>query len=244
MLVNWTPEAMKFFRQTLVRKPRSICICCKRPSASKALDDVARGIGQLLYRTANGNEPKPHERREIELGDYYQRELLIYTSPAISPFLARLRGIDAFWRRWKPPARKAKALIGEKPEVPAPVYSTRHEAERSAMFAVQQGRDAWSPPDARDLDHAGGSYDPIAEARGFTPEYFRHLLDSSLRTIDVLPMRFPFSRALAMQLRAIRRATDRRRMPTAEEQRAIGMRLCAAGPGSSRRSKARRTMRC
>ncbi|HET6250462.1 MAG TPA: hypothetical protein VFE47_22430 [Tepidisphaeraceae bacterium] len=231
MLVSWSAEAINFFRQTLYETVIDLHLL-QIISASGDLDDVARCIEQLTYRTAEGKVPPPHERKEIRLAEAFARELAVYSSPELAGFLARLRGIDAFWRKWKPTVRKSAGEDegDEGPKASATAsYLSRHEAERAALMAVQQSDKAWSPPLPQDMDGAAEGYDPIADARGMTKEYFRHLLESDIRAIDVLPVKYPFSRALAMQLRAIRRATDRNKPPTADEQQIIGRGFAALG---------------
>ena len=88
------------------------------------------------------------------------------------------------------------------------------------LIAIQNFHTDWQKWDVKEADAPSDSPSAIREAAGFTRDYYYHVLNSAIRDFGAEPMKFPFSRAVGLQLRAMRRWTDRGRAPTAEEQRA------------------------
>lgn len=212
-------------------------------SATRELDDVGHNIRQLLYLVAEGTVPPKHRRQDVRLEDAIARELSLYSWPELPAALWAFRAIEAYWQRWTPPPEEPHdRLDGPRPldaQDLAPQQSrpaassprvapaarptvTAHEEERRLLYAVENAQAPWNP-DRENVD------------RGITRAYYRHLLDSSIHALGALPMKAPYSRALALHLRAMRRWTAHARPPTDDQRRLTGQAIEAIAHAADQR---------
>jgi hypothetical protein len=223
MLEGWSSEALAYFRSCLYETAIDLDLL-RTISVSRALDDVARNVEQLLYRTAEGKEPAPHERKEIDLAKSIARELDIYASPVLPAFLARVRAIDACWQTWTASVTAEDLSMedhsGRPGPSPAAAPLSRHDAEKQAIAMITKAEAAGESANWAEQD-------PTNAAGGYSRGYFHHVLDSAVREFKTLPAKFPFSRAVGLQLRAISRWTDRGRTPAPDEKRATASAFAA-----------------